>query len=378
MRLLVDGIVYGRQTYGGINTYFNQVLPRIAGRPNTTVDLLLPSEVRGRTPGPPVRPRPRNVVPHRTGVSWRLDDRLEPLIDRLNLGLNGLWAMSKRDVVFHSTYFTSLPVPVPHVAIAHDLNHELFPHLYREPFGQWLRRRYPVYLRRGRRIIAVSNATKRNIVEFYGIEPDLIDVVHLATDPTTFYVDRDEGRFEDLARQCGVSRPFVLYVGVHSSAFKNFSTLLAAMRRFDDRSLSLVVAGPPWNHKEEALVAGLPEHLVRLVPNPDDATLRVLYSFATAFVYPSMAEGFGIPLLEAMACGTPIVGSDIDVFHEVAGDAAIYFKAEDADGLQRALERCLDARVADEYRSRGFRRVAEFSWDRTAAETYRVYEKALV
>lgn len=379
MRVIVDGIVYGRQVHGGINTYFNQVLPRIASRENITVDVLLPPVCPGTPPAAPVRRRRRNLLPSRTGLSWRLDDRLEPLMEQVNLGLTGLWAMTKRRLVFHSTYFTSLPAPVPHVATALDLNHELFPHLYADEFGLWLRRRCPTYLRHARRIIAISQTTKDHLTRFYGTDPDLVDVVHLAIDPSTFYVDRSESAFQRVCDELAIRPPYLLYVGVHSSAFKNFPTVLeAVVRRSRDTPLTLVVAGPPWLYQERQTIGALPRHVtIRLLPNPDDAVLRTLYSFAVAFVYPSFSEGFGIPLLEAMACGAPILASDIPVFREVAGDAARYFDPRDPGALLKALDSFQDASTKEEYRIRGFQRVRRYSWDRAAAETHSVYEKAI-
>ncbi len=300
-------------------------------------------------------------------------------MERLNLGLTGLWAMTKRRLVFHSTYFTSLPAPVPHVATALDLNHELFPHLYADEFGLWLRRQYPRYLRRARRIIAISETTKGHLTRFYGIDPELVDVVHLATDPAMFYVDRSEAALQRLSNELQIRPPYLLYVGVHSSAFKNFSTVLeAVVRRSRDAPLTLVVAGPLWNYQEHQTIAALPRHVsIRLLPNPDDTVLRALYSFAAAFVYPSFSEGFGIPLLEAMACGAPILASDIPAFREVAGDAALYFDPRDPGALLKALDGCQDARTREDYRIRGFQRLGRYSWDRAAAKTHSVYEKAI-
>jgi glycosyltransferase involved in cell wall biosynthesis len=102
-----------------------------------------------------------------------------------------------------------------------------------------------------------------------------------------------------------------------------------------------------------------------------------LYSFASAFIYPSYHEGFGIPLLEAMACGTLVLASDTEVFREVAGDAAMYFNPYNATELSRMLEAALDEPTRQEYIARGFDRVEQFSWDKCADQTYEVYEKAL-
>ncbi len=379
MHVIVDGIVYARQRFGGINTYFNEVLPRLARHPDTQVHLLMPRQHKGEVPGPPVRRISRDFVPTRTGLSTRLDERLEPMVEAAKLGAFGLWSSIKRDAVFQSSYFTSLPLMTrPQVAIAHDLNHERFPHLYTDEQGLWLRKRYPEYLREATRVIAVSETTKRDVQHYYRIPADRIDVVHLAVDLERFYpIGADVDR-EALARELGIDLPYVLYVGGRWH-YKNFTSVLEAMDRVHRRTqLKLVVAGPPWSATESAKLTHHPAaEAVRLVPDPDDRVLRLLYSCATAFVFPSLHEGFGIPLLEAMACGAPVVAADTRVFHEVAGDAVTFVRPQDPDEIAGAIERLLDEGVNRDYRDRGIQQSRRYSWDATAHGTRRVYERAL-
>jgi glycosyltransferase involved in cell wall biosynthesis len=378
MYVMVDGIVYGHQRYGGINTYLNQVLPRVARYPHTHVDLLVPARCMGVPPGPPVRHLPRDFLPTRTGLSWRLDQRIEPLLESLKLALFGLRAKAKPEAVFHSSYFTSVPISIPHVAIVHDMNHELFPDAYTDPAGVWLRKRYPEYLRRATRIIAVSATTKKHAVEHYGLTPDTIEVIYHAVDTTTFYPDRKDLHVESLRNTLGIRLPYVLYVGGRWH-YKNFGVVLEATSQLFHRTgLSLVVAGPPWSQRERAEIPAHPAApALHLVEHPDDGLLRVLYGFATAFIFPSLHEGFGIPLLEAMACGAPVIAADTPIFREIADTAALYFDPYDPCDLVRAVERCLDERTNQEYRNRGLVHVARYSWDRTAAETYATYERAV-
>jgi glycosyltransferase involved in cell wall biosynthesis len=307
-----------------------------------------------------------------------MDERLRPIIEYVNLGLITLWGRAHARALYHSTYFSSPPVPLPHVAMVHDLNHELFPHAYTDAWGRWLRARYPAYLRSATRIIAVSNVTKAHAVALYGISPSVIDVVHHAVDPGVFYVDTGEAGSAALRDRLGIPGPYLLYVGIRGSSYKNFTTLLHAVARRIPAGLRLVVAGAPWNDRERSELLGLAlDASVRLIEHPDNDTLRQLYSFASAFVYPSLNEGFGIPLLEAMACGTPVIAADTAVFREVAGDAALYFDPRDPDQLTRAIDAGLDEATRREHIARGFQRLQRYSWDRTAADTYAVYEKAL-
>jgi glycosyltransferase involved in cell wall biosynthesis len=379
MHIIVDGVIYGRQKYGGINTYFNYILPRLALREDTSVHLLLPRTCIGTAPGPPVRHVRRDLIPTRTGLSWRLDNRLDPALAWLNLAGVALWAKTKPRALFQSTYFTSLPSTIPQVATALDLNHELFPEAYSDTFGLWLRRRYPRYLRRATRIIAVSHATRDDIVRFYGINRSLIDVVYPGLDCQTFFPDRDPEHLETLRRTFGLAPPYVLYVGNRSTGFKNFSTVLRAFACDTNLAgLTVAVAGPAWLPEELSQVDRVSSaSRLRLIVNPDDQTLRQLYSFAAAFVYPSLNEGFGIPLLEAMACGAPVIASDTPVFREVADDAAMYFDPHDSDALARSMQRCLNKATRDDLVARGLRRVLGFSWETSAADTYAVYRRAL-
>jgi glycosyltransferase involved in cell wall biosynthesis len=305
---------------------------------------------------------------------------LQPLVERVNLGLIALWGKAHSRSVFHSTYFTSPPARLlPHVAMVHDLNHEIFPHAYSDEWGQWLRARYPVYLRGATRIIAVSNTTKSHVVDIYGISPSLIDVVHHAVDRSIFFADRRQESLAVLSERLGVHTPYLLYVGLRSSQYKNFGTLLHAFACLRNRGgLTLLVVGAPWNDRERSEIQRLKlSSFLRLIEYPDDDTLRILYSSAAAFIYPSLNEGFGIPLLEAMACGTPVVASDTPVFREVAGDAALYFDAADPEALARSIDASLEDGTRRDYTGRGFDRLKHYSWDESAAATYGTYEKAI-
>ena len=378
MQVVVDGIVYGFQRYGGINTYFDELLPRIARRHCVTVEMFLPRGVMGWTPSPPVRILRRDWLPTRTGLSWRLDQLLHTRLENINVKLMELQMRRKKRCVFQSSYFTWVDSSVPQVALAHDLNHELYPELYADERGRWLRRQCRDFLGHATRIIAVSERTKQDIVRFYGLDPSTIDVVYHGTNRTIFYPDRDYTALALLRANTGLTSPYLLYVGGRWT-YKNFRTLLEAFAQSSlKEKLMLAVAGPAWSQSEVQRLKELGlEAYVRLIPNPSDDDLRALYSAASAFVYPSCHEGFGIPLLEAMACGTLILASDTEVFREVAGDAAMYFNPNNATEISRMLEAALDEPTRREYIARGFDRVEQFSWDKCADQTYEIYEKAL-
>src|SRR5262249_16962118 len=158
-----------------------------------------------------------------------------------------------------------------------------------------------------------------DVCAYYGVDPARVSVVHLATNPRVFWHEEDQERVGALLGRPGRPTKYLLFVG-YRGHYKNFPTFLRAYAASAFRREGPVgLAGDRWTDPEKALIGdlGLAGQVVA-VEHPPDETLRLLYSNAAAFVYPSYGEGFGAPALEAMACGTPAVLADIPVFREVA------------------------------------------------------------
>jgi glycosyltransferase involved in cell wall biosynthesis len=382
LHLIVDGVVYGFQKHGGINTYFNEILSRLSKRRDLAITVLLPYHSQGRLPRMGVQVW-REPLPAATGWSWKLDVVAEPLLRRANELVTKLrWqrerARRRWPCVFQSTYFTMSAEPMPQVAGAYDLNHEIFPERYQGAWGTSLRRQYRVCLEQAARIIAISQTTKQDVMRFYGLPSERIDVVYPAVNGSVFRPEHPDRIQAALHARLGGCQPYILHVGGRAS-YKNFGGLLEGFARSAVRKqLHLVVAGKPWRETERKQMVRLGlESRIRLVVNPSDLLLAALYQGAAAFVYPSYYEGFGIPLLEAMACGTLVLASDIPVFHEVAGGAPVYFDPSQPAAIARALETPLTDTMRRECVARGFEQVAKYSWDRCAEQTYDVYRKTL-
>jgi glycosyltransferase involved in cell wall biosynthesis len=372
---MVDGIVYGRQAHGGINTYFNKVMTYLSNKPDVWVDVIVPKRALGAIPNGRIAHLPAIKLKFATGISWRLDQWLTKSVNKLFMTGR---AWTRRQCVYHSTYFTTIYPAVPQVATVYDMNHERFAGQFDEDWSRWLRKTYRSYVECADKIIAISNSTKADIVRFYGIPEDRIEVTHLATDPREFYFDDDLGRCEQFVTHESVSRPFVLFVGGRMY-YKNFSRLLTAFgaSQFSKRG-SLLVVGPAWAETERAEIESLGlASKVTLIENPPVRVLRVLYSRAAAFVYPSLFEGFGIPLLEAMACKTAVAAADTEVFREVAGPAAQYFDPTSVEGMANAIDEASAEPRRQALIEAGESRVAQFSWERCAEATYRVYREVL-
>lgn len=232
-------------------------------------------------------------------------------------------------------------------------------------------------------IVAVSQCSKDDLVDIYGIPAQRIRVIHEAADPGLKPVD-DPGLRQAAMGRHGLyhAKPFFLYLGGIDQR-KDLNTLLAALSELMEQGLDFVLALAGKISKDKqypALIAeiekqGLKER-VRLLGFVPDEDLPALFSACAAFVFPSLYEGFGLPPLEAMACGAPVVAMDASAVPEVVGPAGILLPPGQAGALARALEGILtNPELAGELKEKGRRRAGLFSWSRAAAETLEVYRE---
>jgi len=279
--------------------------------------------------------------------------------------------------VFHATWHL-LPRLRTHASVMtlYDLSFALFPETHLRVLRWSSNVLVPRFLKECDRVIAISESTKRDAVRLYGIPEEKIVVTHLAAEDRFRPADPD--RVAEVRGRFGLPPRFLLYVGTIEPR-KNLDVLLGALRRLkgQGREVPLVVAGRlGWLYDGFlAKIRSLGLESLVLLPGfvPDD-DLPALYTAAEAFVYPSVYEGFGIPVLEAMGCGTPVLCSDASSLPEVAGDAGILLPSGDpavwADAIGRLME---DTALRSELRERGFRQSSRFRWEETARRTWEVY-----
>jgi glycosyltransferase involved in cell wall biosynthesis len=244
------------------------------------------------------------------------------------------------------------------VLVLHDAAALRHPGWYSPAYAAWQRRLLPVLVARARRIVTVSEFSRRELVELLGADPGRIAVVAGGVDERfTPAADREAAR-----RALGLVRPYVLCVASHT-ARKNLAALSPAAAALAAEDVDLVVAGGhrPQFAREEGL-AGL-----RLLGHVDDRLLPGLYAGAEAFVLPSRYEGFGLPVLEAMAAGVPVVTTTAGALPETAAGAARL--VDDPDGIAAALTSLVaDSSERERLRAAGLARAAELTWERTARE----------
>lgn len=283
--------------------------------------------------------------------------------------------------VLHSPTFVS-PLALPCTSVVSILDMTWFTHRNQHTLvkGGYFRAMIPPSARRAARVIAISEASKQDVVDLLGIPAEQVAVTYLGVDSGVFYPHAATDVEAVLAR-CGVSQPYVLYVGKLEPR-KNLPALIEAFDSishiFPDHSL--VIAGNPgWDYQvvyERAKQVSCRERIC-FTGFVSDMDLPALYSGADLFVYPSSYEGFGIPVLEAMACGTPVITSNVSSLPEVAGDAGLLVDPLDIAGLAGVMRRVLtDAELCQQMRKRGLKRAKQFTWEKAAWRTLQVYKDA--
>jgi len=223
------------------------------------------------------------------------------------------------------------------------------------------------------RIIVPSVATRDDLVALFGVRREKIDVIPLAADAQ--FVPQDQTQVARVRDKYGLADEYVLSVGINKP-HKNMVALIDAWQSLGETQRTLVIAGA-WDARY-ASVIGRQSSVVRFISNVDDRDLPALYSGAAVFVMPSLYEGFGLPPLEAMACGAPVVCSNAASLPEVVGEAAVLVSPRDVGAIGGAIARVLsDAGWRDELRAKSRARAAQFSWERTARQTLGVYQEVV-
>lgn len=279
--------------------------------------------------------------------------------------------------LFHATWHLLPRLRTPaSVMTLYDLSFALFPETHLRVLRWSSNALVPRFLRACDRIIAISESTKRDAVRLYGIPEDKIVVTHLAAEDRFRPADPD--RVAEVRGRFGLPPRFLLYVGTIEPR-KNLDVLLGALLHLkgQGREVPLVVAGRlGWLYDgflAKIRSLGL-ESLVFLPGFVPDDDLPALYTAAEVFVYPSVYEGFGIPVLEAMGCGTPVLCSDASSLPEVAGDAGILLPPGNPAVWAEAIARLTESTTLRcELRERGFRQASRFRWEETARRTWEVY-----
>ncbi len=291
---------------------------------------------------------------------------------KLNSYKGSLRSFLSRPDIIHETYFSSEPIIKTSrsvIVTVYDMIQELYSDQFRPEELVTVPKK--AALKRADHIISISHQTKKDLIRLFDIDSEKISVVHLAADKA-LKIDKVESEG---------NRPFILYVGLRSG-YKNFSNFLKAFASSERLKSELNIyafGGGGFNQQEKELIQslGLSSNQVLQVAGTD-LDLASLYSKAHAFVYPSLYEGFGIPPLEAMTYGCPVVSSYTSSLPEVIGDAGLTFDPLNVEEMASQLEKVVfDEDLRSILIEKGYQRVQQFSWKNTALQTLEIYKNVI-
>ncbi|MBU1232460.1 MAG: glycosyltransferase family 4 protein [Proteobacteria bacterium] len=360
MHIVYDYQIFALQKVGGISRYFVELASRLpASSPEIETTVLAPVHINEYLASSSVRK-----------IGWKVacfpgKHRILPAINRI---ASRTILKSQHPDIFHETYYSATvqSAHVPHILSVYDMIHERFPHQFQGP-DLHIPQLKAKAVARADHVIAISNHTRDDLIQYLNVSPEKITVIPLAAS------------FEKTEKKKDVNvceRPYLLYVGLREGV-KNFQRLLLAfahstllLSEFD----LLCVGGGEFNSEELRCFQkfGVSERIKH--QSADDSLLASLYSHAALFVYPSLYEGFGLPLLEAMHCGCPVACSNTSSMPEIAGDAAIYFDPSDEEEIRVAMESTVQSKdIVTSLRARGHEREKLFSWDKCVSQTLELY-----
>lgn len=323
---------------------------------------------------------PLSHFPH--NYRWSNNGGIRPKVVNKTMWMQFFLRRQLKELDVDVCHFTNSVAPLwlscPSVVTIHDMTLWLFPSYHPRRRLAAMRPIIPFAARQARGIITVSYSTKEDIVNLLGVAPEKVTVIYEAPGKA-FRPVADAQELENARRQFHLPERFLLHVGTLEPR-KNLVRLLEAFARLRHRrgfSHDLVLAGKAgWHYGEifstvERLGLGQFVHFLGYVP---DRWLAAIYNLAGALVFPSLHEGFGLPVVEAMACGTPVITSPNGALQEIAGEAAAYISPESVESIAGEIYRVVaDDTLQAELSARGLSRATLFSWRRTAEQTRRLY-----
>lgn len=361
MKILYDHLGFMERA-GGVSRYYSKMIPNLDKDINYEVVVQFSSNYYLS------ELLDRKAIPF---IRWNF-----PHKDRLYSELNkphSINRIKKGDYdVYHMTHcdpygFKYVPAGKKKVMTIHDLNLVMLPGIVRDDFSLKVWQKQSAQLVDA--IVTVSENTKKDIIEQWNISPEKVHVIYHGVP----YINYDVLK----ASQNLVDFPYVLYVGSRAN-FKNFEKLVNVFSRLKNHcdNLHLVCTGSPFSKKELDYFNALDVSEFVQCISVTDQQLYLLYYYALCYVYPSLYEGFGLPLLEAMACMCPVVCSNSSCFPEIAGNAAVFFDPNSEDEMfQKIYDLILSPAKQTELRERGFENIKRFSWEKSGSQHSDFYKQ---
>jgi glycosyltransferase involved in cell wall biosynthesis len=388
MKILFDHQIFYRQNYGGVSRYFCELMNRFSKDPDISFTLPLRFVQNDNLAQFPQlnkywSGRYNRLYNNKCVASVQKKIRFNALNFGLNFFINNQGEscriLKKQDFdIFHPTYyepyFLKYLQKKPYVITVYDMIHELFPGYFKsdDQTRAWKKE----LIEKAGVVIAISENTKTDILKFTEVDPDRVKVIHLGSP----FEHCNEPQMNTASDPFVSVKPYLLFVGARSD-YKNFNFFIESVAEMlcKNNELNVVSAGSiPFSRRERQFLRNLnifeKVHYVKV----NDIILKNLYRNAQAFVFPSLYEGFGLPVLEAFSCGCPAVLSNSSSLPEIGGDGAVYFEPTEKESINSVLEKVLsDETFRKDLITRGYYRLKYFSWENTAQKTKKIYEYAM-
>jgi len=366
MKILFDYQIFRAQKYGGASRYFSEIAKRLSVEKGCNVEIFAPLHVNQyllSTSNMNVTGR-KIIKPPYSGY----------IIKNINSLLTRFFVKTRKDIdIFHETYYSmadNCPPSAKRVITVYDMIHEKFAHYF--PAYDPTRKHKTHAVNRADHVICISENTRKDLVTLLDVPKEKTSVIYLGY-PVL--------KLDESIKFAKNEKPFILYVGIRNR-YKNFDLLLRAYAssKLLRKEFSIVCFGGGKASSDEIKLMktiNLPSDCV-IYMNGNDSVLANLYSSAKAFVYPSLYEGFGIPPLEAMSLGCPVVCANTSSIPEVVGNAAHLFDPKNESDLRNAIEKVVaSSEYSARLKAKGYERIKLFSWEKCTHDTLNVYKKIL-
>jgi len=390
MKILYDYQIFTKQNYGGVSRYFYELMDNLRAH---KIDIEIPinysKNIYIKEADFLSRPL-KGYTEYKDfllGLRPKGKAKIYKLLQKLNFIKNAETANQKISIerlkkqnfdIFHPTYYDSYFLKYigkkPFVLTIYDMIHETYPELFSA--DNKIARQKKILAQKADKIIAISENTKKDIIKFIGINEDKIQVIHLGSS-----INRQENNLKintDLLKK--LPEKYILFVGNRASYknFDNFSKALIPLFKINKKLNAVCAGGGEFSDKEINFFKtfNITDKFRQYSVNDSDMTL--LYKNALVFVFPSLYEGFGLPILEAFNCGCPVAASNRGSLPEIAGNAAAYFNPEDISSITDAINNIIaDDGTKEKMKKNGFEQLKKFSWEKTAEKTLDVYNSIL-
>lgn len=369
MQIVYDHQIFSIQKYGGISRYYYEIASRLLNVNNYQVNILAGFYINKY-----LENSSKKLVQGCYFPSTSIP-KSKKILDAINVQASKILLNNNPPDIVHETYYsprTIAPNKCKIIITVYDMIHEKFANSMPK-----LRKDLHVIksnaIKRADRIICISESTKKDLVDIVDIDPNKVSTIYLG------YSLQTNANVETQAK---ITHPYILYVGERTQEYKNFKRLLYAYASSKEirKNFSIVCCGSKSFSKTEIAIMnqlGIDENKITHITG-DDNVLANLYTYASAFIYPSLYEGFGIPPLEAMSFGCPVVCSNVSSIPEVVADAGEYFNPYEVDSIVDALKKVLFCTErSQELITRGKERLKYFSWDKCAYQHSLVYKSLI-